>query len=112
MIRLKDILIEHGNKENRINLMKLEVLMEKMLPVLAKNNATKLTQICTEIHQMATKLNELPYTLWNAYPEWPVLKVALISKIAEAKEEASKLLESEKVDVLPFVKALDELIAD
>jgi len=112
MIRLKDILMEHGSKERRINLMKLEVLMEKLLPELTKAQATKLTQICTEIYQMATTLNETPYKIWNANPEWPLVKLALKSKLMEAKEEASKLLESDKVDIRPFVKALDEFILD
>lgn len=112
MIRFRDILFEHQSKERRLNLMKLEVLMEKLLPSLTKAESTKLTQICTEIHQMASELNETPYKVSNAHPEWSIVKLALRSKLIEAKEEVSKLLESDKVDVRPFVKALDEFILD
>lgn len=112
MIRLKDLVLEsYSNKERRINLMKLEVIMEKMLPELTKAGATKLTELCNEVHQMAADLNKIPYTLWNSYPEWPILKTALIDKLNEVKAEALKIT-SEKFDASTFIKALDEIISD
>jgi hypothetical protein len=112
MIRLKDLLSEnYGIKENRVNLMKLEALMEKMLPELTKTDATKLTELCSEVHQLACDMNKIPYQIWNAYPEWPILKAALIAKLMEVKEETLKA-SSDKFDATTFIKALDELISD
>lgn len=111
MIRLTELLVEHGNKERRVSLTKLEVLMEKMLPEFKKSEATKLTELCAEVHQIVQDLNKLPYNLWNAYPEWLVLKATFIGKLMEVKIEAQKL-HSEKCDCTAFIKALDELIAD
>jgi hypothetical protein len=108
MIRLRDVLKE--NTENRINLMKLEALMEKMLPALTKTQNTKLTQLCTELHEMVNSLNVLPYTIYNR-TEWPVLQIALMTKLMELKTEVEKIIDSDKIDVKPFIKALDELIA-
>jgi hypothetical protein len=108
MIRLRDVLQE--NTENRINLMKLEVLMEKMLPALTKTQNTKLTQLCTELHEMVNAFNMLPYTIYNRI-EWPVLQITLMTKLMELKTEAEKMVDSNNVDVKPFIKALDELIA-
>jgi hypothetical protein len=107
MIRLKDILME--NTENRVNLMKLEALMEKMIPEMTKVQNTKITQLCTEVHEMVGKFNTLPYTVHNA-DEWTVLRIALMAKLMEVKTEAEKMVDSDKVDVKPFIKALDEIL--
>lgn len=112
MIRLKDLLTENaGLKERRIDLVKLEVLMAKMLPELTKTDSKKLMELCNEVHQLAQDLNKVPYQIWNAYPEWPILKAALIEKLVEVKEETLKVT-SEKFDATTFIKALDELIVD
>lgn len=108
-ISLKNLVLE--NKENRITLMKLTALMEKMIPELTKAQSTKLTELCTEVHTMANELNVLPYTIFN-HKEWQVLKLAMMSKLMEVKVEAEKLLESDKVDVKPFIKALDEVLVN
>jgi len=109
MIRLKDILVE--NKENRTSLFKLTALMEKLLPELNKTNATKLTTLCTEAHTLVSKLNDTPHTIFNNQ-DWKVMKVMVVAKLMEIKVEAEKLLESDKVDIKPFIKALDEVIAE
>jgi SpoVK/Ycf46/Vps4 family AAA+-type ATPase len=106
-ISLTKLVLE--NKENRITLMKLTALMEKMVPEMTKAQSKKLTELCTEVHTMVNDLNVLPYTIHN-HKEWQVLKLAMMSKLMEVKKEAEKLLESEKVDVKPFIKALDEII--
>ena len=111
MIRLKDLLNEVSfPKENRVNLIKLTVLMEKLIPELTKNQVTKFSQLCAEAHDMVRQLNEIPYTIYNNVPDWKLLEVALIIKLSEIKIEAEKLLNSTKVDVRPFIKAIDELI--
>lgn len=113
MIRLRDLLNEASfNKENRINLMKITTLMEKLIPELTKAQSTKLVELCSEVNEMAIKLNEIPYTIFTHTPEWKILEVALIAKITEVKTEAEKLLNSDKVDVRPFIKAIDEIIVN
>lgn len=109
MIRLQDIILE--NKENRISLMKLTVLMEKLLPELSKAQQTRLTELCTEACTLIEELNQFPYTIFN-HQGWQVLKLGVITKLTEVKLEAEKLMESKTVDVVPFIKALDEIIAD
>ena len=107
MIKLKDILLE--NTQNRVNLMKLEALMEKMIPEMTKTENNKIIQLSTEVHDMVGKLNMLPYTIHNR-DEWTVLRISLMAKLMEVKTEAEKMLDSDKVDVRPFIKALDEII--
>jgi hypothetical protein len=107
MIRLTDLLLE--TTENRVNLMKLEVLMEKFLPELTKTQNTTLTQLCLDVHTMTGTLNMLPYTIHNA-TEWKLLHAALMLKLLEVKREAEKLTNHETINIKPFINALDELI--
>lgn len=107
MIRLTDILLE--NSKNRVNLMKLEAIMEKMKPEFTKAENKKISELCTEVHQMAESLNNLPYTIFN-HQEWNLLRLGLMAKLVEVKAEAEKLMGEGKVDVVHFIKALDELI--
>lgn len=107
MIRLTELLLE--TTENRVNLMKLEVLMEKFLPELTKTQNTTLTQLCLDVHTMSGTLNMLPYTIHNA-TEWKLLHAALMLKLLEVKREAEKLTNHETINIKPFINALDELI--
>jgi hypothetical protein len=107
MIRLTDLLLE--TTENRVNLMKLEVIMEKLLPDLTKTQNTKFTQLCAELHTMVGNLNMVPYTIHNN-PEWRLLHGALMIKMLEVKTEAEKLIDHETVNIKPFINALDDLI--
>ena len=109
MIRLKDIILE--NKENRIGLMKLTAIMEKLVPELTKAQQTRLTELCTEAYILIEELNQFPCTIFN-YPQWQVLKFGVVAKLTEVKLEAEKLMESDKVNVVPFIKALDEIIVN
>jgi hypothetical protein len=106
---LRDIiLVMVENKENRINLLKLTAIMEKMLPELTKPQSTKLTELCAEVHTLAGQLNTLPITIYNHEP-WKVLKVAMMAKLMEVKTEVEKLKE-DTPHVKQFIKALDEVI--
>lgn len=109
MIRLSKLLLE--NTENRVNLMKLEAIMEKLTPELSKAQDTKLSTLCTEVHELVESLNKLPYTIYN-HSEWQVLQLSLMSKLMEVKSEAEKLIGTGIVNVVPFIKALDEIIVN
>lgn len=112
MIRLKNLLNEVSfPKENRINLMKLTTLMEKILPEVTKAQSKKLTELCTEVYEMASKLNQTRYTVFN-HNEWALLKALMMTKLLEVKDEALKLEKSDKINVKPFIIALDEIIVD
>lgn len=96
--------------ENRVSLMKITAIMEKMLPEVTKAQSTKLMQLCAEATNMADMLNQFPYTI-HGTEKWKALKTAMILKLAEIKEEAMKL-DPEKVNVKPYLIALDEVIVD
>jgi hypothetical protein len=106
-IRLKDIVLE--NTQNRVNLLKLDAIMEKLTPELTKAQNTKITELCAQVHEMVDALNKLPYTIFN-HQEWNVLRLGLMGKLVEVKAEAEKLMGEGKVDVAHFIKELDELI--
>jgi hypothetical protein len=104
---LKNLLREA--KENRINLMKISTLMEKVLPEITQAQSTKLTELFTEVSMMVTNLNTLPYTKFNI-TEWQILLATTYNKITELREEVGKISEAnESIDCKPLIKALDEV---
>lgn len=98
------------NIENRVSLMKITAIMEKMLPEVTKAQSKKLMELCVEASNMADMLNQIPYTI-HGTEKWVALKTAMLLKLAEIKQEAMKL-DPEKVNVKPYIVALDEVIAD
>jgi hypothetical protein len=109
MIRLKDLLVE--NAENRINLMKVQTIMEKLYPEITGEQSKKLMELCTEMHMMASQLNTIPYIRTeSSLAEWTLLVTAFKSKVTELKEEVIRVCENKKIDSTTVVKALDEVL--
>lgn len=103
---LKNIIRE--NMERRLNLMKVQAIMEKVLPEVSKEQANKLSELFTEISMMATQLNMTPYTKFKMV-EWQLSIGAVHAKLYEMKEEVMKICEKEnRVDLMPLVRALEE----
>jgi len=96
--------------ENRINLMKINTILEKIMTELTDKETKKLTEVCGEFSQMVNSLNTLPYTMFNMR-EWQVLLVATHLKLHEIKEEVTKIADKEsKINFVPLIKALDEVL--
>lgn len=109
MIRLKNLLME--NAENRINLIKIQTIMEKLYPELNDTQSKKLMELCTEVHMMASQMNTLPYIKsQTSLVEWQLLIAAFKTKVSELREEVIKACEDKKIDSRPVVKALDEVL--
>jgi hypothetical protein len=80
MIRLRDLLLE--NPENRINLMKVQTILEKIYPVLKDAQVKKLMELCAEAHVMASQLNMKPYVRTEStMVEWKFLIAGVHAKI-------------------------------
>lgn len=110
MIRLKDLLLE--NAENRINLMRVQVVMEKLYPELTSTQSKKLMELCTEVHMMAAQLNTKPVLRTeSSLVEWKILVAAVQVKINELKEAVVSICEQQKIDCTTVVKALDEVLS-
>lgn len=107
---LKKLMLETALKTNRVNLMKIGTLMEKITPELNKNQSKKVTELFTEISMMATQLNVLPYTKFNA-EAWELLIFGTNQKLMELKEEVAKIASGKQnINCAPLLKALDEAI--
>jgi hypothetical protein len=107
---LKKLMLETALKTNRINLMKIGALMEKITPELNKNQSKKVTELFTEISMMATQLNVLPYTKFNA-EAWELLIFGTNQKLMELKEEVAKIASGKQnINCAPLLKALDDAI--
>lgn len=106
-LRLKDLLRESA--ERRLNVMRIQVLVEKVLPEVTESQAKTLTELCAEICMRATNLNAIPYTIFNAR-EWQLAIMETYMKITELREEVVKISEGGKQECCaPLLKALDEV---
>jgi len=107
---LKKLMLETALKTNRINLMKIGTLMEKITPELNKTQSKKVTELFTEISMMATQLNVLPYTKFNM-EAWQLLILGTNQKLMELKEEVAKIASGKQnINCAPLLNALDEAI--
>ena len=104
---LKNLIRE--NMERRINLMKVSTVMEKVLSELSKEQSKKLTELFTQISELASQLNMTPYTKFNLF-EWQLSLAVLKAKLYELKEDVVKLADKEsKVNLLPLIRAIEEV---
>ena len=109
MIRLRNLIME--NTENRINLMKIESIMTKVIPELSAAQSSKLLELFTEANVMAATLNMLPFTVKdNRMNEWYALIDSFKTTVMELREEICSIADKKKdVDFNPLILALDEV---
>lgn len=93
--------------ENRINLTRILVILEKLLPELEKKASTNIMQMFLETVELVEKLNSIPYTKYNLL-EWQVHVHSVQCRIVELKEEIIKT-SGDDIDCRPLIKALDEV---
>ena len=110
MIRLTQLLNE-SMLERRVNLMKVQAIMEKLYPELTDAQSKKLIEICTEVHMIASQLNTTRYIRTEgSLVEWKLLVMAIQTKLNELKEEVVSVCEQKKIDPSTVVKAIDEVL--
>jgi hypothetical protein len=113
-ILLRDLISEAGNTgpENRVTVMKIASILEKVLPELTKKQAEKLTELFEEISLMATHLNSAQYTVKeNDLYNWESVLSEANETVDKMRTEVEKLAESKKnVDFRPLILALDEVL--
>jgi hypothetical protein len=109
-IRLTSLLNE-SMMERRVNLTKVQTVMEKLYPELTTEQSKKLMELCTEAHVIASQLNMTPYIISteNSLAEWKLLVAAAQAKMNELKDEVVSICEKKKIDPTTVVKAIDEV---
>lgn len=110
MIRLKDLLNENM-KENRVSLVKLQAILEKMIPELTDSQAKTLTECLSELSVLSSAMNMLPYTVKEyKLNEWQLVMATFNAKLMEMKTVAEKIKEAGKVNCMPLCNAITELL--
>lgn len=110
MIRLTQLLNE-SLLERRVNLVKIQTVMEKLYPELNESQSKKLMELCTEVHMMASQLNSTRYIRTeSSVVEWKLLVTALQNKLSELKEEVVSVCEQKKIDSSTVVNAIDDVL--
>lgn len=111
--RLVDLIAENS-PERRVNLIKVQALMEKIYPELTAAQSKKLMEMCKELHEIATHMNHTRYIRTeSSLVEWKLIVAAAQTKVQELKEEVEKLSKKQKeINFVPLVKALDEVFVN
>ncbi len=111
MAQLKDLLKEVTSQvPRRVQLMRVEAVLENLAPKLSEKDQKKLAEIYVELKTLAESLNETPYTVFNAN-HWELLEMVLRGKVAEFKLVAEDIAEDNKdVDCWPLATALDTVL--
>lgn len=109
---MRDIIHENsaqGYTENRVNLTKVNVIMEKFIPNIKENESARLLDIFKDVASLTEILNVTPYTIHNARM-WEFSKAIFYGKLTELREEVENLKASDTVNAVPLLKALDEIL--
>jgi L-rhamnose mutarotase len=111
MTLLKDLLNEVTSQvPRRVQLMRVEAVLENLAPKLKEKDQKKLAEIYVELKTLADSLNMTPYTIFNA-EHWKLLEMVLIGKVAEFKLVAEDVAEDNKdIDCWPLATALDTVL--
>jgi L-rhamnose mutarotase len=95
------------NTENRVNLMRLDAILEKLAPQLSTSEQEKLADVYIDLKEIADALNVTPYTIFNN-ADWKLLIMIMMGKVAQMKLIVNEIAEDNKeVDCWPLMKALD-----
>lgn len=107
--RLKHLLSEN-TVTRRIDLMRINTILEDFAPELEKKEQEKLASVFVELEQLVETMNKTPYTIFND-DQWKLLELVLTGKVAELKlivEDIGK--DNKKVDCWPLIRAIDLIL--
>jgi len=113
MTRMRDLISEatigSGN-ENRVSLMKVEIILEGLVKQLSEKEQEKLAEVYVQLKFLGEGLNTIPRTAFNG-DHWRWMNFALMGKIAEMRMVVEDISSDNKeVDCRPLMGALDLLL--
>ena len=103
-LSLRNILRE--NVENRLNITKIETLVEKVLADVKGAKDTKITELYSVLCTQRCALNAFPYTSFNIF-EWQIMVGSVRATLDSLRGEALSLSTNEDC-VRALIVALDE----
>lgn len=110
MIRLKNLMFE--NLENRVNLTKLQTVLEKLYEQLSESDMKSVQEVFLELSEMVSQLNTSRYIRTEqGLVEWSIAAAAFRQKVAELQEQVLKLSEKQtEVNFSTTLSVLEELL--
>jgi uncharacterized protein YfdQ (DUF2303 family) len=107
-IRMTELINE--NTENRVNLMRVDAILEDFAPKLTTKDQEKLADVYVDLKELVESLNTTPHTIFNN-KDWKLLNMILMGKVAQMKLVVEDIAEDNKeVDCWPLMKALDLIL--
>lgn len=107
-IKITELINE--NTENRVNLMRLDAILEDFAPKLTTKEQEKLADVYVELTELVNSLNTTPYSIFNNR-DWKLLNMILMGKVAQMKLVVEDIAEDNKeIDCWPLIKAIDLIL--
>ena len=99
-----------GTTERRVNLMRVEAVLENLAHHLSEADQKKLAKAFVELDEVTCSLNETPQTIFNPL-QWKLMNMVLAGKVAELRLIAEDIAEDNKeVDCWPLINAIDLIL--
>ena len=110
MVKLSDLILENAILERRINLQRVEMALEKILPELKPADKKTLETLFLPIKEMVEKTNAEPYTIFNA-EKWRLICMIVYGQLAALHIAAEDIAEKNKdVNCLVLTRAINGIL--
>jgi hypothetical protein len=110
MVKLSDLILENAILERRINLQRVEMALEKILPELKPADKKTLETLFLPIKEMVEKTNAEPYTIFNA-EKWRLICMIVYGQLAALHIAAEEIAEKNKdVNCLVLTRAINGIL--
>jgi len=110
MVKLSDLILENAILERRINLQRVEMALEKILPELKPADKKILEELFLPIKEMIEKTNAEPYTIFNA-EKWRLICMIVYGQLAALHIAVEEIAEKNKdVNCLVLIRAINGIL--
>ena len=110
MVKLSDLILENAILERRINLQRVEMALEKILPELKPADKKILEELFLPIKEMVEKTNAEPYTIFNA-EKWRLICMIVYGQLASLHIAVEEIAEKNKdVNCLVLIRAINGIL--
>lgn len=110
MVKLSDLILENATLERRINLQRVEMALEKILPELKPADKKTIETLFVPIKEMVEKTNAEPYTIFNV-EKWNLICMIVYGQLAALQLAVKDIAEKNKdVNCLVLTRAINGIL--
>jgi hypothetical protein len=110
MVKLSELILENTVLERRVNLQRVELALEKVLPELKVADRKKIEALFIPLKELVDTLNMEPYTIFNA-EKWKLMSMVAHGQLAALQLVVQEIEEkNEDVNCLVLIRAINGIL--